>query len=93
MAAPKGHPQYGGRAKGTPNKSTQDLFDICEKHKLNVFEAMVVEAVGCDDETRFDKLCKLAQYLYAKRKDIDISGGIEPIEIILRNYSSKKEIT
>jgi len=27
MAAPKGHPRYGGRAKGTPNKRTRELLD------------------------------------------------------------------
>ncbi len=25
MAAPKGHPKYGGRSKGTPNKVTQEV--------------------------------------------------------------------
>ena len=27
MAAPKGHPRYGGRAKGTTNKNTTELKD------------------------------------------------------------------
>ena len=25
MAPPKGHPRYGGRKKGTPNKATKDI--------------------------------------------------------------------
>jgi hypothetical protein len=31
MAAPKGHPRYGGRAKGTPNKATADIKAIAQK--------------------------------------------------------------
>jgi hypothetical protein len=27
MTAPKGHPRYGGRAKGTPNKRTKEMLD------------------------------------------------------------------
>jgi hypothetical protein len=27
MAAPKGHPRYGGRSKGTPNKRTKEMLD------------------------------------------------------------------
>ena len=39
MAAPKGHPRYGGRKKGTPNKNTAQIkaaiegaFSYLEEH-------------------------------------------------------------
>jgi hypothetical protein len=31
MAAPKGHPRYGGRAKGTPNKRTKEMLDAARE--------------------------------------------------------------
>lgn len=30
MAAPKGHPRYGGRQKGTPNKITAEAREIAQ---------------------------------------------------------------
>ncbi|MGE3608022.1 MAG: hypothetical protein AB7I27_00440 [Bacteriovoracaceae bacterium] len=46
MAAPKGHPRYGGRVKGQPNKSTQELLDIAKKHNCNPFEILIMFANG-----------------------------------------------
>lgn len=84
-------PEGSGRKKGTPNKKTQDLFEICEKAGLNVFEGMVEIAINCEDpEKRYPKLVELAKYLYPKRKELDIQGALEPIEVILRDYTSKK---
>ena len=31
MAAPKGHPRYGGRSKGTPNKRTKEMQDAARE--------------------------------------------------------------
>lgn len=89
--APKGHPRYGGRAKGVPNKPTQDLMAICEARGLNVFEAMAELACNEKDlDKRFHRLSEMAKYLYPKRKEVEMSGGLEPIEVILRDYTSKK---
>lgn len=77
--APKGHPRYGGRTKGTLNKKTQDLHEICAKHNIDIFEAMVIDAVNHNPEDKkgyFDKLSEIAQYLYAKRKATEHSGEI-----------------
>ncbi len=32
MAAPKGHPRYGGRAKGTPNVVTASVKALAQKY-------------------------------------------------------------
>lgn len=89
MAKAKGSPKSGGRQKGTLNKDSQDLFAICEKHGVNVFEAMVMIAIECDDHNeRFEKLKEIAPYLYAKRKQLDV--GLDPeknkIEIIIKRW-------
>jgi len=94
MARPKGQPKLGGRQKGTPNKDTQALFDICAKHGVNVFEGMVmIAAQDPDPDRKFEKLEKIAQYLYPKRKAIEATldpegGGGFVIKI--ENYSQKE---
>jgi len=72
VGAPKGHPRYGGRKKGTPNKPTQDLMAICEKHGCNPFEGMVMIAMReTDQDKQFDKFERIAQYVFPKRKAIE----------------------
>jgi len=92
MAKSKGDPKSGGRVKGTPNKSTQDLFDICEKHNCNVFESMVILAVQEPDESKkFERLREIAQYLYPKRKAIEVSSEDDRGFVIkIEDYGSKK---
>lgn len=41
MAAPKGHPRYGGRAKGTPNKATRDLKAIAREYTSEAMSTLV----------------------------------------------------
>lgn len=61
-----------GRRKGTPNKRTA-LHDICEGHGLNVFDEMVkIAAQEKDKDKRFDKMERIAPYLYAKQKEAPI---------------------
>ncbi len=80
-----------GRKKGTLNKNTQDLFEICERHNINVFESMVILAVKETDESeQFSRLTEIAKYLYAKRKEVEHSGSVEAIKLIIEDYSSKK---
>lgn len=91
MPAPKGHPRYGGRTKGTLNKKTEDLMAICEAKGINVFEAMVELAVTeKHPDKKFHKLTEVATYLYSKRKSLEHSGQIEGIEVTIRDYTSKK---
>jgi len=46
MGAPKGHPQWGGRKKGTPNKSTSYLQERCEALGVDPFEILIRFAAG-----------------------------------------------
>lgn len=93
MAAPKGHKRYGGREKGKLNQPTQELHDICETKGLNVFEAMCELAKSSlDESTRIAMLKELAQYLYPKRKAIEISNdGQEGFSIVIKDYTKKNE--
>ena len=46
MAAPKGHTQYGGRKKGTPNKKTMQLLERCEALNVDPFHIQLLFANG-----------------------------------------------
>jgi hypothetical protein len=93
MAYPKGapKPEKSGRKKGTPNKETQDLFAICEKHNVNVFESMVILAVQeVDINKKFERLTKIAPYLYAQRKAVELSNDEEKgFKIVIEDFRSK----
>lgn len=93
MPAPKGHKKWGGRQKGTPNKSTDELFQVCQKHNCNVFEGMVIIAVETHDPgKKFDRLARIAEYLYPKRKAIEHSGEVETKEPEIREESLENRI-
>lgn len=89
MAAKLGHVKSGGRKKGSVNKETKTLQEICAKHGVNPFEAMVILAASeLDPDKRFDKLDRLLPYLEAKRANVNV--GIDPeknrIEVIIKRW-------
>lgn len=84
MAALKGGKRYGGRAKGTPNKKTQTLMELCEQKGINPFEGLIDLALSTlDDGLRFQCHKELCQYLYPKRKALEVSGSMD-LELIKR---------
>lgn len=46
MAAKKGHPKYGGRKKGTPNKTTLPLEEKARELGVDPFEILLRFAAG-----------------------------------------------
>lgn len=81
----------GGRQKGTPNKDTLALFEICEKHGVDVFEGMVLCATQISDPIeKFDCLAQLAQYLYPKRKSVEIGSGDNGIKLVIEDFTKKE---
>jgi hypothetical protein len=46
MAAPKGHPRYGGRKKGTPNKKDSTLALKSKELGIDPFEILLLFAKG-----------------------------------------------
>lgn len=64
----------GGRPKGSKNKRT-DLHAKCESVGLDVFERMLEIALSKRDTVEeWSKLRELAQYLYAKPKEVELSA-------------------
>lgn len=76
--APKGHPRYGGRGKGIPNRRTQSLLDKCESRGIDPFDALLELAEESKDPgMRLAALKEICQYIYPKRKALEHSGSLE----------------
>lgn len=72
MSFAEGHKKSGGRKKGTPNKKSLDIHDDLEILKLNPFEIIQKNLPLCEPEKQIDVSLCLLQYLYPKRKAIEI---------------------
>jgi hypothetical protein len=72
---PLGLPKTGGRKKGTPNKATLTVTERLEALGCDPIEGMARIAMDENNspETRGRYYSELAQYLYPKRKPVDIS--------------------
>lgn len=84
MGFKPGHQKHGGRKKGTPNAATAPIAELCAAHNCNPIEILIefckplepglspekmLERIGY----RFQAAKELAQYLYPKRKALEIS--------------------
>lgn len=87
MPAPKGHPRYGGRKKGTPNKSSVPAQQIAERLGVDPFEVLCLFVKGDAKKLKIKKdqltpgirvaaAMEAAQYLYPKRKAVEHSGEL-----------------
>lgn len=84
-------PEGSGRKKGTPNRKTEDLMAKCEAKGIDVFEALLEYVTEPSTmELRLSALKELCQYLYPKRKALEVSGSMDAIEVIIKDYTSKK---
>ena len=73
---PKGYPRSGGRAKGTPNKKTAEVRELLLSLKCDPVRGMALIAMNKKNpaELRGRMYSELAQYLFPKRKAIEVSG-------------------
>lgn len=60
-----------GRKKGTPNRKTQILQDICEQEGVDPFRGLLEITRSDDTNLRFQALKEVCQYLYPKRKSLE----------------------
>ena len=75
MSSPGGY-RYGGRQKGTPNRKTQEVAEKLQALGCDPIEGMARLAMDptVDVAIRAQMLKELAQYLYPKRKALEVSG-------------------
>lgn len=86
MALPKGHPKYGGRKKGTPNKRTL-AEAACERAGIDPFDLLVKHATNGD----IGAVIQLCKHIEPPKKALEVA--IDPenstIKIIVEDYGIK----
>jgi|SRR5215472_3653534 len=75
---PKGI-RLGGRSKGTPNKKTIEAAELLASLSCNPLEGMAILAADpkSTPELRGKMYAELAQYIYPKRKAIEVAGSLD----------------
>ena len=75
MGRPKGLPKTGGRQAGTSNRKTQALLEKLDSLGCDPIEGLAKIALAPETppELKVRCLAELAQYVYPKRKAIDLS--------------------
>lgn len=79
---PKGSPKTpgSGRKPGTPNKNSLSLLQKCLDRGIDVFDEMLQIALTTTaPETRFKMFSEISQYLYPKRKALEIEAELDMI--------------
>lgn len=74
MAFKAGHKKIAGRAKGTPNKSSLPIEELCAKWECSPVEVLIKLTMDEKEPDRQLAAAKeLCQYLYPKRKAVEIT--------------------
>ena len=71
MAKPFGSTKIGGRKKGTPNKSTQNLTEALDALSFDVPSQLIELMPRLTAEKQADVLMGLMKYIYPSRKAIE----------------------
>ena len=76
VGRPPGQPRTGGRQKGTPNKKTAEIRELLLSLKCDPVSGMARIAMNKKNppELRGRMYSELAQYMWPKRKAIEVSG-------------------
>lgn len=67
----KGHPKYGGRKKGTRNKSS--IMEKFEEINFDVIAAIIESIAAQPEYMRADTLIKMLEFVYPKKKSMDLN--------------------
>lgn len=73
----KGFPKSGGRKKGTPNKASLPIEELCQTLNCAPAKVMIAFCKSKNPAVRFQAAKELMQYLHPKRKAIEHSGEIK----------------
>lgn len=84
--------KVGGRVKGTMNRKSEALFDLCEEMGYNPFaELLKLSQETLEESVRASCLKELCQYLYPKRKAIEHSMDQDSaFKVIIEDFGVKK---
>ena len=95
IGRPLGLPKTGGRKKGTPNKATQTVREKLDALGWDPIEDLARIAMDLatprGDRIRCD--IELAQYLYPKRRPVEVSDEETPDISVTTNLDSSGDCT
>jgi hypothetical protein len=77
MARAVGSQKYGGRKKGTPNKTTKELSEFFESIGFCIPEKIHKILKKLEPEKQVEVLLKLMEYIYPKRKALEVHQEID----------------
>lgn len=90
----KGAPRHpdAGRKKGTPNRLTTNLFKVLEEENCDPFRALarIASNEKYDIELRVGCYKDLCQYIYPKRKSLEMEINPDQAADVLRNALNEK---
>ena len=74
-----GTPKTGGRIAGTPNRKTTEIMELMDSLGCNPIEGMATIALDMNNppDLRGRMHAELAQYIYPKRKAMELSGSVD----------------
>ncbi len=64
---PKGYSKTGGRQKGSINKTSLPIAELCAFHGCSPLEGLIKFCSHPEDGYKFQAMKELMQYLYPKR--------------------------
>lgn len=86
-------PLGSGRAKGTPNKKTESLLEVCDRMGVNPFEGLLQLTKSVDESIRLGALKEACKYLYSQRRAVEVTGADQgPVEIKSRYVEEYKTL-
>src|ERR1700753_2185344 len=81
--APKGHPRYGGRAKGTLNKKSQTIQQFLDDRGIFIPEKiMQLCALVPEPKDQARIWLELMPYIYPKRSSNDTTLKLTPNDLV-----------
>jgi len=89
MPFEKGRQKTGGRKKGTKNKN--NLMEKFEECNFDVVAAIIESIAAQPDYMRADTLIKLLEYMYPKKKAMDVNM-LSPQDVVplVRGWLSER---
>lgn len=83
MSAPKGHPRYGGRGKGTPNKRPS-LIALCNELGVDPLRRLLEICKDEKDPNHFNAVKEACQYIVPKLKALDVQVDADLLAVLDR---------
>jgi hypothetical protein len=79
----------GGRKKGVPNKDTLNLEERLRELKFDPVAELIVALSTQPPYQQVDSILKMWEFLYPKRKQMELSSSPEGFKLIIEDYRNK----